>query len=146
MTTLKKQWIICLFAVIMLLSACGEAGTGQPLSGEQDDSEASNEVVEIEFLHMHAGDIIDKMVEEYHKSQNKVRVKPVFVQGNYEGIIEKFRRKQRPSSFPTYSRTDSCIPVSLWTHCRSFPLPPLSRRTKPICPTFSNDAEFGQGR
>ncbi|KFN10608.1 ABC transporter substrate-binding protein [Paenibacillus macerans] len=100
MTTLKKQWIICLFAVIMLLSACGEAGTGQPLSGEQDDSEASNEVVEIEFLHMHAGDIIDKMVEEYHKSQNKVRVKPVFVQGNYEGIIEKIQTQAAAKQLP----------------------------------------------
>ncbi len=135
MTTLKKQWIICLFAVIMLLSACGEAGTGQPLSGEQDDSEASNEVVEIEFLHMHAGDIIDKMVDI-----TKVRIRLGSNRYLYRVItkasLKKFRRKQRPSSFPTYSRTDSCIPVSLWTHCRSFPLPPLSRRTKTICPTF----------
>ncbi|AJY74770.1 ABC transporter substrate-binding protein [Paenibacillus beijingensis] len=101
---MKKQWGISLLAVIMILSviltACGNTNQTGVKADEKGASEESNEVVEIEFLHQHGGDAVDKLVEEYHKSQDKVRVKPVFAQGSYEGIIEKIQTQAASKQLP----------------------------------------------
>ncbi|MFC0213479.1 ABC transporter substrate-binding protein [Paenibacillus chartarius] len=128
---MKKMFRTPLIAVslsaALTLSACGSsesASSANSAAGGQAGAAAkSDEVVEIEFLHGHAGDNIDKLIEEYHKSQSKVRVKPVFVQGSYEGIIEKLQAqavaKQLPDVFTNgyvYTRfaigTLPVVPVS----------------------------------
>ncbi|MDT3427299.1 multiple sugar transport system substrate-binding protein [Paenibacillus forsythiae] len=102
---MKKQMNVILLAVILLLttmlSACGQDGQGEAAAdtGGQNGT-ASGEVVEIEFLHQHSGDIIDRLVEKYNQSQDKVRVKPTFVQGSYEGVIEKIQTQAASGKFP----------------------------------------------
>ncbi|WP_235941739.1 ABC transporter substrate-binding protein [Paenibacillus puerhi] len=100
---MKKQWGIRMLAAVMsmsvILSACGKTESVGSADGK-GAAKASNEVIEIEFMHMHAGGTIDKLVEEYHNTQNKVRVKPVFVQGSYEGIIEKIQTQAAAKQFP----------------------------------------------
>jgi multiple sugar transport system substrate-binding protein len=110
-----KKWNAATLALtlcfMVVLSACGEkpsasltSATNTPAPSAAADASKGKEsdggVVEIEFMHGHAGDVVDKLVQEYNDSQKKVIVKPVFVQGSYEGIIEKIQAQAVAKQFP----------------------------------------------
>src|SRR4051812_24327398 len=57
-------------------------------------------VTEIEFAHSESGDNIEKLVEEYHKRQNKVRVKAVHLADGYDALMEKLQARAVTNQFP----------------------------------------------
>lgn len=105
------KFLLVIIIVMSVLAGCGKSENesasvkeaSKTNAAEKQADSKSQEVVEIEFLHGHKGEIIDQLVAEYHKTQDKVRVKPIFVQGSYEGIIEKLQAqavaKQLPDVF-----------------------------------------------
>jgi multiple sugar transport system substrate-binding protein len=50
--------------------------------------------IEIKFMHIHggtSGEVIKQLCDRYNAMQSKVRVTPVFVDGSYEGVLEKLQ-------------------------------------------------------
>lgn len=102
-------FLVCMMAVLVL-AACGgsdsTSGESEETGKVTDDSTNANEVVEsdevveIEFLHMHTGDVVEKLVEKYHQSQDNVRVKATFTEGSYEGIVEEVQMRATTGDFP----------------------------------------------
>ncbi|CUH97242.1 hypothetical protein P22_3369 [Propionispora sp. 2/2-37] len=77
--------------------------TGCSHSGSTSQGAVKNNPVAIEFWHIHGGvhgEVIKRLAEEFNKKQDKVRVTPVFIDGNYEGIIEKLQAKAATRQLP----------------------------------------------
>lgn len=101
----KLRWAVCMMAMSSLLGAmgCGSADTKQEAEPAQSTAQSPNEVTEIEFLHPYAGDAVDKLLEAYHQKQNKVRVKSIYVEGSYEGVVEKLQIQAVAKQLPDVS-------------------------------------------
>ncbi|SFE56104.1 ABC transporter substrate-binding protein [Alteribacillus iranensis] len=102
---LKKSWFASGAVLSMLLIA--------GCSGDPSSSEASNEntngegPTEIEFYHIHggeAGEAVDELVAEYHEQQDDVRVTPVYVEGSYEGMLEKLQMQATSGELPAVAQ------------------------------------------
>jgi multiple sugar transport system substrate-binding protein len=66
------------------------------------------EPVEIKFMHIHGGvqgEVIKKVVDEYNASQNKVHVTAVFVEGSYEGVLEKLQALAAVKQLPEVTQS-----------------------------------------
>ncbi|MCM3443124.1 ABC transporter substrate-binding protein [Metabacillus halosaccharovorans] len=97
----NKIKALMIVIIAMFVTACSsQSSTTGGVSGKGTKNASGEEVVEIEFLHMHSGDTIERLVEKYHESQDKVRVKPTFVEGSYEGIIEQVQMRATTDSIP----------------------------------------------
>lgn len=104
-TYFKSVLLVFIIVVLAFTTACStqEASTSKVQNADQTDKQAAepavaqkeepkqDEVVEIQFLHSHAGDPVNDLIEAYNSSQNKVVVKPIFVQNSYEGVVEKIQ-------------------------------------------------------
>lgn len=87
----------------MAIAAC--SGKPSPASGNSAAAAATAEtkVTEIEFYHIHGGvqeEAVNKLIDAYHKSQDKVRVKPIYVPKSYEGILEKVQTMVAARQYP----------------------------------------------
>lgn len=91
---------LTLLLLSVALAACGGPDRTDTNASPSSGTQAASEPVEIEFLYSMAGDAIDQLVEKYHAAQNKVKVKTVFVQGNYEGVIEKVQTQAAARRMP----------------------------------------------
>lgn len=112
---MKSKWLISFLIavlVVAVLSACSSnnqangptnspsvSETGAPLA---DTTGGSNdgEVTEIEFDHAIAGTAVEQVVEAYHQTQNKVRVKPVYISSYYDELMEKLQAKAVANQLP----------------------------------------------
>lgn len=103
---MKKTWM-GLFLVLLAISlaACSSgsnsaAPTASPTGSGKTNSAQSSEPVEIEFWNIWGGELIDSLVNEYNSSQDKVKVKAVYVQNSYEGIVEKLQVQAAAKKLP----------------------------------------------
>lgn len=96
---------LLLLLLSIALAACGTSGSsGAPSAAPSGSADAASpqasEPVEIEFWNIWGGELIDSLVNEYNSSQNKVKVKAVFVQNSYEGIVEKLQVQAAAKKLP----------------------------------------------
>lgn len=80
--------------IAVLLSGCGYAAFAAP--------------VEIKFMHIHggtSGEVVNKLCEEYNALQTKVHVTPVFVEGSYEGVLEKLQALAAVKQLPDVTQS-----------------------------------------
>ncbi|AET61065.1 family 1 extracellular solute-binding protein [Paenibacillus terrae HPL-003] len=77
-----KNRRIILMVIVSILSIVVGCSNLSPEAGD---------VVEIQFAHGFSGDVIDQLVDEYNKSQDKVRVQATFIPGNHEGVVQKLQ-------------------------------------------------------
>ena len=96
---------LVLVLLAVSLAACGSgsnntAPTISPAGAGNTSSAQSSESVEIEFWNIWGGELIDSLVNEYNSSQDKVKVKAVYVQNSYEGIVEKLQVQAAAKKLP----------------------------------------------
>ncbi|WP_178023479.1 ABC transporter substrate-binding protein [uncultured Paenibacillus sp.] len=102
----KTMMGLLLLLLAVALAACGAKGSNgatPPASSSGSANAASpqaSEPVEIEFWNIWGGELIDSLVEEYNSSQSQVKVKSVFVQNSYEGIVEKLQVQAAAKKLP----------------------------------------------
>ncbi len=68
---------------------------------------AQGKAVEIEFLHIHGGvqqQTVQKQIENFNQMQSRVRVKELFVQGSYEGAVEKLQAMNAAGQAPAVAQ------------------------------------------
>ncbi|MEW9670595.1 ABC transporter substrate-binding protein [Ammoniphilus sp. 3BR4] len=105
MKRLKSMLSKLLILSISLTSivGCSQSANETSASSASSTSSESGQPVEIKFLHIHGGsaeDTVQRVVDEFHKKQDKVRVTPVFVEGSYEGILEKMQALAATKQLP----------------------------------------------
>lgn len=84
--------IICLFA----------AGCGNHSSSKENAGNAGGKV-KITFMHIHggtAGEVMNKVVDDFNKKQDKIEVTPLYVDGIYEGVLEKLQALAATNQLP----------------------------------------------
>jgi multiple sugar transport system substrate-binding protein len=92
---------LLLLLLSVALAACGAGANEAAPSGSGGAAASqSSEPVEIEFWNIWGGELIDSLVNEYNSSQSKVKVKAVFVQNSYEGIVEKLQVQAAAKKLP----------------------------------------------
>ncbi|WP_102345133.1 ABC transporter substrate-binding protein [Bacillus sp. Marseille-P3661] len=90
---MKRKLLTCI-AILFLLFSLGCSNISSSSEPVTPSENSNGDPIEIEFMHIwggSAGEAVDRLVTEYNESQDKVHVKPVFVQGSYEGILEKLQ-------------------------------------------------------
>lgn len=100
---MKKTSFATLGTMLMLtvvLAACGSDAKEKAAVASASTTASGDKPVEIEFWHIISGEIVNQVAEQYNSSQNKVKVKPVFVQGSYEGIVEKLQVQAAAKKMP----------------------------------------------
>lgn len=99
---MKRKLMAILLALVTAGSLAG-CGTGGNQAKEAAKTGDSGKPVEIQFMHIHGGtqgEALNKLIEAYHQKQDKVRVKPIFVEGSYEGILEKLQAMAASKQLP----------------------------------------------
>ncbi|QED48028.1 ABC transporter substrate-binding protein [Cytobacillus dafuensis] len=87
-----KKTLLSLIVIVFtfsILAAC--TNTSNP---SESSTQSSNKPIELTFMHILGGDqgkSIEKIADNFNKSQTKYVVKPVFESGNYEGLVEKLQ-------------------------------------------------------
>ncbi|AET61067.1 family 1 extracellular solute-binding protein [Paenibacillus terrae HPL-003] len=90
-----KRWsIVWMVAIILVVTACSK----QPNAETQEQSNQGP--VEIEFAHIFKSDVIEKLTEEYNRSQSKVHVKSVYLAANWDEMIEKLQTRAVSRQLP----------------------------------------------
>ncbi|QJD86156.1 ABC transporter substrate-binding protein [Cohnella herbarum] len=106
---MNKAWMKSglLLILCIALTACGAkadnagGGSAPSTSASSEATEPTNGgPVEIEFWNILNADLSKSLVDAYNSSQNKVRVKSVFVQNSYEGIVEKLQVQAAAKKLP----------------------------------------------
>ncbi|OCT16407.1 hypothetical protein A8709_02975 [Paenibacillus pectinilyticus] len=98
----KLKSVSAVVALSLALAGCSTS-TNKDQEKSSLPTASPSAPVEIEFWHALSGDLMTKMVDEYNKSQSKVKVTPVFVQNNYEGIVEKLQVQAAAKKLPDVS-------------------------------------------
>ena len=68
---------------------------------------AQGKPVEIDFLHIHGGvqqAAVQRQIETFNRSQSQVRVRELFVQGSYEGAVEKLQAMNAAGQLPAVAQ------------------------------------------
>lgn len=77
-------------------------------SSDSSSSESPRQgPIEIDFLHIHGGsqgEALEKIVENYHDSQDEVRVNPIYVEGSYEGVVERLQSLAATNQLPAITQ------------------------------------------
>ncbi|GAB7388471.1 ABC transporter substrate-binding protein [Bacillaceae bacterium] len=99
---MKRKLIALLLtlAIFGLLAGCTTSGNQAKEAAEMEDA---GKPVEIQFMHIHGGtqgEALNRLIEAYHNKQDKVRVKPIYVEGSYEGILEKLQAMAASKQLP----------------------------------------------
>ncbi|MBM7707095.1 multiple sugar transport system substrate-binding protein [Chryseomicrobium aureum] len=95
---LKRSFVTMSLAA--LLVGCSNSNAEK---SSQSTGSSKGEPIEIEFLHIHGGkqgEALDKIIENYHASQDEVRVKPIYVEGAYEGVVERLQSLAATDQLP----------------------------------------------
>lgn len=101
---MKKILAIVTACLLVILGACSNS-TGS--SEAQETKKTASGKTEVVFWHAMSGDLeksLNKIVDEYNKSQDKVEVKPVF-QGTYEEAQTKFNTVAGTKDAPAIMQT-----------------------------------------
>jgi len=64
--------------------------------------------VEIKFMHIHgglSGEVVNQLVSEYNASQSKVKVTAMYVEGSYEGVLEKLQALAAVNQLPDVTQS-----------------------------------------
>ena len=88
---------------------------------------AQGKVVEIEFLHIHGGiqqATVQKQIETFNAMHPRVRVKELFVQGSYEGAVEKLQAMNAAGQAPAVAQ-GGFVYHKFYTG--SFPITPVAK-------------------
>src|SRR5262249_54768187 len=88
---------------------------------------AQGKPIEIEFLHIHGGvqqQTVQKQIETFNQMQSRVRVKELFVQGSYEGAVEKLQAMNAAGHAPAGAE-GGFVYHKFYTG--SFPITPVQR-------------------
>ena len=88
---------------------------------------AQGKAVEIEFLHIHGGvqqQTVQKQIENFNQMQSRVRVKELFVQGSYEGAVEKLQAMNAAGQAPAVAQGGF---VYHKFYSGSFPITPVQK-------------------
>jgi multiple sugar transport system substrate-binding protein len=88
---------------------------------------AQGKVVEIEFLHIHGGvqqQTVQKQIATFNRMQPRARVKELFVQGSYEGAVEKLQAMNAAGQAPAVAQ-GGFVYHKFYTG--SFPITPVAR-------------------
>ena len=88
---------------------------------------AQTKPVEIEFMHIHGGlqqATVLRQVETFNKMQNRVRVREIFVDGSYEGVVEKLQAMHAAGETPAVAQGGF---VYHKFSVGSFPITPVAR-------------------
>lgn len=99
-----KRMIAALLAGVMTfsLAACGGSSGGD--AGSSSEA-ADGDTIELTFLHIHGGageQAINKLCEDYSEQTNgKVHVTPIYVDGAYEGALEKLQTMALSGDLPS---------------------------------------------
>jgi multiple sugar transport system substrate-binding protein len=97
---MKRIFVLLMIMLIMVFTLTGcfnSSSTSKEAAADKKD------LVEIEFWHIHGGvhgEVIKKLAQEFNEKQNKIHVTPVFIEGTYEGIIEKLQAKAATKQLP----------------------------------------------
>lgn len=78
--------------VCLIFTACGSQATSTSTSTPGGGSD--KKPVEIEFLYIHggtSGEVIKQLASDFNQKQDKIVVTPVYVEGSYEGALEKLQ-------------------------------------------------------
>jgi ABC-type glycerol-3-phosphate transport system substrate-binding protein len=103
------------------------AGSAAATLAAARPSPAQSKVVEIEFLHIHGGlqqQTVQKQIETFNQMQPRVRVKELFVQGSYEGAVEKLQAMNAAGQAPAVAQ-GGLIYHKFYTG--SFPITPVQK-------------------
>lgn len=104
MKRMAKRIVAIILAGIMAMSlmACGSS------SGNNEADSGDSDTIELTFLHIHGGqgeEAINKLCEDYSKSTNgKVHVTPIYVDGAYEGALEKLQTMALSNDLPSITQ------------------------------------------
>jgi multiple sugar transport system substrate-binding protein len=88
---------------------------------------AQGKAVEIEFLHIHGGvqqRTVQTQIENFNRMQSRVRVKELFVQGSYEGVVEKLQAMNAAGQAPAVAQ-GGFVYHKFYTG--SFPITPIQK-------------------
>ena len=83
--------------------------------------------VEIEFMHIHGGlqqATVQKQVEAFNRAQPRVRVRETFVEGSYEGVVEKLQAMHAAGQAPAVAQGGF---VYHKFYVGSFPITPVAK-------------------
>lgn len=96
-----------IISLISLLLSIGlfVVGCGNKPAETQPTENVDNpgEKVKITFMHIHAGvagEVVKKVVEDFNKKQDKIEVTPLYVDGLYEGVLEKLQALAAVNQLP----------------------------------------------
>lgn len=88
---------------------------------------AQGKPVEIDFLHLHGGvqrEAVLRQIENFNKSQSRVRVSEILVPGSYEGLVEKLQAMNAAGQAPAVAQGGF---VYHKFYIGSFPITPVSK-------------------
>jgi multiple sugar transport system substrate-binding protein len=88
---------------------------------------AQGKPVEIDFLHIHGGvqqAAVQRQIETFNRSQSQVRVRELFVQGSYEGAVEKLQAMNAAGQLPAVAQ-GGFVYHKFYTG--SFPITPVAK-------------------
>lgn len=92
-------------AAVLLTTALLASGCGRTSSST---SVTSDKPIELTFLHMHGGaggELVNQLCKEYEQvTGGKVRVTPIFVEGSYEGALEKLQTMAVSKTLPNITQ------------------------------------------
>ncbi len=98
MSTFKKGTLFLIAALTGTALVGASPAQEKPASGP----------VEIKFMHIHggtSGEVINKLAADYNASQSKVIVTPMFVDGSYEGVLEKLQALAAVNQLPEVTQS-----------------------------------------
>lgn len=109
---MKKPFVRKITAALLvgtmtaLLAACGSSS--EETAGTTSAGAAEGEPIELTFLHIHGGageQAINKLCEDYSASTGgKVHVTPIYVDGAYEGALEKLQTMAISGDLPSITQ------------------------------------------
>jgi multiple sugar transport system substrate-binding protein len=88
---------------------------------------AQGKPVEIDFLHIHGGvqqAAVQRQIESFNRSQSRVSVRELFVQGSYEGAMEKLQAMNAAGQLPAVAQ-GGFVYHKFYTG--SFPIVPVAK-------------------
>ncbi|MEB3103705.1 ABC transporter substrate-binding protein [Ferviditalea candida] len=106
---MKRMLLLVLIIVLSFSSLAACSNSASETSAKKESTNAASpetstkKPVEIQFLHIHGGsqgEAVKRLVEEFNKKQDAVHVTPVYVEGSYEGILEKLQALAATKQLP----------------------------------------------
>lgn len=109
---------------------------------------AAGAAKEIEFMHIHGGkpgETVTAIVDAYNSSQQQFRVKATFVQGSYEGILERLQALVAARKLPAVTQSGFQYTLFMEQNMPIAPLQPFVERDQfPLDKFFPSMISLGK--